>query len=469
MGELAGVEGDPGVEAGGARCQRLGGEIRLVAVEILDEGADREAPPRGVAGELARRHAQEIEAEARADGEELAAELDGVELHRDRAAHDVDGGDQEVELGDALGERLRHRLPGPGGDPPLELRLLGLRHAGGDPLGKRRHARQIGHGDGGDIEGAGKPQEPRRGALHQPARGQQHLGLHLRRHLVVEEVHLAPERVEVVDPAHHGIGAGDVAGAAAGALLHVGDEGDAAAVHQLVGDAGGDDLAPEAMRLDLRPEALRQRGREIGHQILLEMGIVGQVGRHEIVRQRVLDVGHEHRLLRPRQAPALLLPGGERLVVGQELDGAVELRRLLHGVHEPHLGVEALRRLGLGQGQRQALEIIVRQHQARDVVGELAERLVALLHGEVAGADAGVEQDLDVDLVVRGVDAGGVVDGVGVDAAAGQGVLDAAALGHAEIGALAHDLARGSRARRRGPRRWRGRRRRPGSRSCALT
>ena len=32
-------------EAGGAGSQRLGGEIRLVAVEILDESADREAAP----------------------------------------------------------------------------------------------------------------------------------------------------------------------------------------------------------------------------------------------------------------------------------------------------------------------------------------------------------------------------------------------------------------------------------------
>ncbi len=47
------------------------------------------------------------------------------------------------------------------------------------------------------------------------------------------------------------------------------------------------------------------------------------------------------------------------------------------------------------------------------------------------------QQDLDVDLVVRGVDAGRVVDEVGIDAPARQRVLDAAELGDAEIGALA--------------------------------
>ena len=48
------------------------------------------------------------------------------------------------------------------------------------------------------------------------------------------------------------------------------------------------------------------------------------------------------------------------------------------------------------------------------------------------------KQDLDVDLVVRTVDAAGVVDGIRVDAAAGKRVLDAARLGGAEIAALAH-------------------------------
>ena len=51
------------------------------------------------------------------------------------------------------------------------------------------------------------------------------------------------------------------------------------------------------------------------------------------------------------------------------------------------------------------------------------------------------QQDLDVDLVVGGVDAGGVVDRVGVDAHAVQRGLDAAALREAEVAALADHLA----------------------------
>ena len=52
-------------------------------------------------------------------------------------------------------------------------------------------------------------------------------------------------------------------------------------------------------------------------------------------------------------------------------------------------------------------------------------------------AHRAVEQDLDVHLVVGGVDARAVVDRVGVDEAAGERVLDPAVLGEAEIAALA--------------------------------
>ena len=53
-----------------------------------------------------------------------------------------------------------------------------------------------------------------------------------------------------------------------------------------------------------------------------------------------------------------------------------------------------------------------------------------------------VEQDLDVDLVVGGVDARRVVDGVGVQPHAVTVRLDAPELGHAEVAALADDAAR---------------------------
>ena len=53
----------------------------------------------------------------------------------------------------------------------------------------------------------------------------------------------------------------------------------------------------------------------------------------------------------------------------------------------------------------------------------------------------GSERDLDVDFEVGSVDAGRIVDRIGVEADAARGRLDAAALRQPKIGALADDLA----------------------------
>ena len=90
---------------------------------------------------------------------------------------------------------------------------------------------------------------------------------------------------------------------------------------------------------------------------------------------------------------------------------------------------------------RLALQIIVVEHQAADFIGHGGEQNVALLAGHVAGGDDTVEHDLDIDFVVGCIDAGRIVDEIGVDAAAGLSELDAAELGHAQISALADDLA----------------------------
>ena len=83
----------------------------------------------------------------------------------------------------------------------------------------------------------------------------------------------------------------------------------------------------------------------------------------------------------------------------------------------------------------------MRSTRLRDLVGHLGEQLVALLAGHVAGVDHRAEQDLDVDLVVGAVDAGRVVDEVGVDPPALAGERDPRPLREAEIAALADDPA----------------------------
>ena len=107
-------------------------------------------------------------------------------------------------------------------------------------------------------------------------------------------------------------------------------------------------------------------------------------------------------------------------------------------------------------GQGHVLPVVVTQHEGGHLVGHRGQQLVPLILRQIAGGDDPVEQDLDVHLVVGGVDPGGVVDGVGVDPAvlgallrhavddhrhgahARAGVGDAAPLGEAEVAALPH-------------------------------
>ncbi len=101
------------------------------------------------------------------------------------------------------------------------------------------------------------------------------------------------------------------------------------------------------------------------------------------------------------------------------------------------MNVDHRERLTTGYGQRERLGAVVVEHQLADLVGHLDQQLVALFDRHRAFGHHGTEEDLDVDLVVAAVDAGRVVDGVGVDEATVEGELDSTSLGEAEVAAFA--------------------------------
>ena len=142
--------------------------------------------------------------------------------------------------------------------------------------------------------------------------------------------------------------------------------------------------------------------------------------------------------MRPAWAASAI---GDRVALRQGLQLAVEPPALLERAHHAVVDVEHRGRLRAREAERLGLQVAAAQHPLGDRVGHVGQQPVALLAREVAVGDDRVEQDLDVDLVVGAVDAAGVVDRVGVDPAAGERVLDAAALGEAEVAALPDDAA----------------------------
>ena len=93
--------------------------------------------------------------------------------------------------------------------------------------------------------------------------------------------------------------------------------------------------------------------------------------------------------------------------------------------------------------QRQGLGlcVVVAQHQPGHFFGHIRQQFVALFQCQIAGRQRAVEQDFDIDFVIRAIDAAGVVDCIGIDAAAVQCVFDTRRLRQPQIAAFGNRLA----------------------------
>ena len=136
------------------------------------------------------------------------------------------------------------------------------------------------------------------------------------------------------------------------------------------------------------------------------------------------------RQFRRRQAAAGRMParqfGGIRQLFERARDDMIGFQAGDQG------GVALLRcgfRLALLFARQQVCLLgIVTQDQRLDLGRDAGQNLIALHHRQGAGIDFGIEPDLDVDFVVRAIDAGRIVDRVGKDTAAGEREFDAARL-----------------------------------------
>src|SRR5579862_6199844 len=94
----------------------------------------------------------------------------------------------------------------------------------------------------------------------------------------------------------------------------------------------------------------------------------------------------------------------------------------------------------LFEAERQHLVAIVGDDAVGDFVGACGERAVAGVERKFATDYRRLEQNLQIDLMIRHIDASRVVDRVSVDATAFQRVLDAPVLSESEVAAFDHNL-----------------------------
>ena len=242
---------------------------------------------------------------------------------------------------------------------------------------------------------------------------------HLLRH--VGRVELGPERVHVEQSLGGEEGGGGLAEGRAFLLGQRERRDDAEPVDEAVGDLGGDDLPAQPMGEDGVAVPLAHRPGEGVAELGRQRRIVGEFRRLDRRLQPHLGGRQQDRQLGPGQ-PQILLGAAEQLLVAvQPLDRAVELAALLEDLDDADELRQRPRAAPLGDRQRQRLQPIVLEHEPGDLVGHLGEQQVALLELEPPLGHLAVQRDLDVDLIVRAIDAGAIVDEVGVDPPASSG------------------------------------------------
>ena len=172
--------------------------------------------------------------------------------------------------------------------------------------------------------------------------------LHFPGYAVVEAVDRGVERGHAVAVAHDGEGRGDGGRRGAGLVGDAHDERRPAAIDHRVGELGGDDLAAQPMMFERVGETRADRLGKITAELAAEIRVVRYRGFEQIVVERELGIGEQHRQLRPGEGLRAAAALGELHVVGQVLDRAVEQPARLQRLNEPLQKAEILQAAPLG-------------------------------------------------------------------------------------------------------------------------
>ena len=162
--------------------------------------------------------------------------------------------------------------------------------------------------------------------------------------------------------------------------------------------------------------ALRHFLGEITIEFAAEIGIVRHLAVEQFAVERELGVSEQHREFGPRQSGIALAPLGNRHLVRQELHRRDRARRALPASASAAAGSRDLRGRGAAPSRAPASadNCCASTSRATSSVISASKALRASIVSAPARTGA-AERDLDVDLDVGGVDAGGIVDGVGIE------------------------------------------------------
>ncbi len=168
--------------------------------------------------------------------------------------------------------------------------------------------------------------------------------------------------------------------------------------------------------------------------------ILGDLAGFERRLQRHFRRRQKDRQLGAGEAAIFLGAAHQLLIALQPLDGAVEPAIFLKDLDRAHQGRQSRRATALGDRQSEGLQPVVLEHDLGDLFGHLDQQGVAVRFGQPSFDHLAVQRDLDVDLIVRAVDAGRIVDEIGVDPAADARIFDPPRLSDGEVRAFADRL-----------------------------
>ena len=250
--------------------ERLDGQAAMLRHQVLVQPRERAALPLAARAGLLDPVTQPREVQAGIDGEVHAARSAHVAAHRGGHLDHLARHGQIGQRGAAPGQ-IRRACPGPDTDPTACANAW--RSASGSTVSRRPRRSAMPAANRStvarDVDRSREiAQEPfgaaRRRLPHRAENGALACGADL----PGQQLQLAEQRHQAEGVAGDDVGARDRRRGAAGALAQLADELAETAVDQAVGDQRRDDLAAQTVLLDLRPEALAQRPREILDQIV---------------------------------------------------------------------------------------------------------------------------------------------------------------------------------------------------------